>query len=133
MTQTIAGTGSCRKCGLQKTSVNKGDPICLNCDMPENKPSGLVVNVKDPGHDTMMAIEAGKKISSPIQTTQKIVSSDLKGISIAFSLEELEIEDIQELVDLVSQKICNALDEMPFTCMKDAKRVMKIQELLEAK
>lgn len=121
---TVSGTGICKKCGTQKTTINDAPPICLNCDMPENKPSGLVVRVKDPGHTAMLDIEAGKQV----RMEEKV--QNISHITVNFSLDELDTDNI---VEVTYKKICDALDEMPFTCMKDAKRVMKIQEKLEAK
>lgn len=124
---TISGTGVCKKCGTQKTTVNDNPPICLNCDMPENKPSGLVVRVNDPGHAAMLDIEAGKKFSN---TEQVKPNDNADYIYLKLTLDELETEGLQ---DLVVSRIIEALDELPCPKMKDAKRIMKIQDKLEAK
>jgi len=145
--ELLSGSGICQKCGNIKVQMGDGIARCLDHDVVDNPPSGKVVTVADPGDAEMMKVlkESGVRIekgdstnapktagkAAPVATIKKVQSSELPksdGLSVGVSLEELEAGGF---VATVMQKVYDALDEMSFTTMKDAKRVMKVQEKIE--
>ena len=88
MTDYTPGSGVC-KCGMIMMSINGEKPKCVDCDFKDkNVPSGLVVTVKDPGHDKMQAILKNEGIDTvENKDTKTIITPDC--ITISFSLDEL--------------------------------------------
>ncbi len=133
----LSGMGFCKICKQELIDVN-GVKCCLDCKGENNPSSGLVNAIKDPGHDVTQdllrrnGIETADNKNSEQKSDTKSITPIIGAneVSVTVSLEELEAMDIK---DLVFKRLNEALDELPCPRMKDAKRIMKIQEKLEVK
>lgn len=126
-----SGMGYCKLCRQELLDVN-GIKTCVECKGKENQPSGLVNAIKDPGHTVLTTMLKKQGVEVEIGDVKKVELKKESNIGIAFTLEELTNLNNDSIKSLAFKRICESLDEMPFSTMKDAKMVMKIQEKLES-
>ena len=135
--ETVSGTGNCTKCGGLRVQMGDGVARCLLHEVPENPPSGKVVSVKDPGHSGMIDIlqKSGVKgvlvRQDPVENVKAVpLAATISSNSVALEID-LDLLEEGGFVHAIMTRVSEALDGMPFSTMREAKRVMKIQEKIE--
>lgn len=138
------GLGHCQKCGTPiMQTINKPGVkgVCFGCmadGEPKTGKTVVVTHEEGTGLDGRVTIETvphDVKAASPVvatgpKTTVPIKPAKAGEVQVSVTLEELSKGDA--LIVLLN-RLNDALDNMPFSTMKDAKLVMAIQAGIERK
>lgn len=127
------GLGSCPICGtpvMQALGQGVTNGVCFGCLEKDAIKTGrnVVVTESDESIDSKVTITEVTGMEQPVVKQKAIVATNV--VTVKVTLDDLSKGDA--LVILLS-RLNDALDNMPFSTMKDAKLVMAIQAGIEKK
>lgn len=125
----------CPKCHRGRRLKMNNIWTCPWCDLKKNDTPTRISKTQDPGHEALM-----KDLKQPLKkadqeatqtTAPPIVAQSPDQLIVTVELKDIVRKKVDTIAKILLDSLYNSLDNIQFTTIGDAKKVIKLQEKLE--